>query len=99
LGIFLAYGLSLGLVGAGLGTALGFWVVANLNELTALISSFLGYPIIDPNIYYFNNLQTYVRPWTVAWIVAGAVVIAVMSSIMPAVRAARLHPVRALRFE
>jgi lipoprotein-releasing system permease protein len=99
LGIFLAYGLSLGLVGAGLGTALGFWVVANLNELTALISWLLGCPIIDPNIYYFNNLQTYVRPWTVAWIVAGAVVIAVMSSIMPAVRAARLHPVRALRFE
>jgi lipoprotein-releasing system permease protein len=38
-------------------------------------------------------------PLTVAWIVAGAMAIAVLASILPARRAARLHPVEALRYE
>jgi lipoprotein-releasing system permease protein len=40
-----------------------------------------------------------VHPGTIAWIMAGAVAIAVASSVLPALRAARLHPVEALRHE
>ena len=40
-----------------------------------------------------------VDPFTVTWVVLGAVGIAVLASIMPAIRAARLHPVEALRYE
>jgi lipoprotein-releasing system permease protein len=40
-----------------------------------------------------------VDPFTVAWVVAGAVAIAVLASVLPAERAARLHPVQALRYE
>jgi lipoprotein-releasing system permease protein len=40
-----------------------------------------------------------VVPETVAWIVAGALGIAVAASVLPARRAARLHPVEALRYE
>jgi lipoprotein-releasing system permease protein len=36
---------------------------------------------------------------TIAWIIAGAVAIAVASSVLPALRAARLHPVEALRHD
>ena len=36
---------------------------------------------------------------TVSWIVAGALSIAVLASVLPAIRAARLHPVEALRYE
>jgi lipoprotein-releasing system permease protein len=35
----------------------------------------------------------------VTWIVAGAIMIAIVASILPARRAARLHPVEALRYE
>jgi lipoprotein-releasing system permease protein len=35
----------------------------------------------------------------VTWIVLGALTIAVMASVLPARRAARLHPVEALRYE
>ena len=40
-----------------------------------------------------------VDPATIAWIVSGALAIAVVSSILPALRAAMLHPVEALRYE
>ena len=55
--------------------------------------------MFDPTIYYFQKIPTIVEPLTVGWIVAGAMVIAVLASVLPARRAARLHPVEALRYE
>jgi lipoprotein-releasing system permease protein len=55
--------------------------------------------VFDPSVYYFQRIPTDIEPFTVAWIVAGAMAIAVLASILPARRAARLHPVEALRYE
>jgi lipoprotein-releasing system permease protein len=58
-----------------------------------------GRPVFDPEIYYFYKIPAIVDPLTVAWILLGAVGIAVLASVLPALRAARLHPVEALRYE
>jgi lipoprotein-releasing system permease protein len=97
--IFLAYGLSLGVVGAGVGLALGLLFVKYINEIADLLGRITGRPVFDPSIYYFQRIPTIVDVPTVAWIVAGAMAIAVLASILPARRAARLHPVEALRYE
>jgi lipoprotein-releasing system permease protein len=99
LGIFLIYGLSLGLVGAGVGTGIGLLFVAKINEIAAFVSWATGQPVFDPSVYYFYKIPTIVEPFTVAWIVLGSIAIAILASILPAIRAARLHPVRALRYE
>ena len=97
--IFLAYGLSLGMVGAGVGTIMGLLFVSNINEIADLLGRITGQPVFDPSVYYFYKIPTIVEPFTVAWIASGAVAIAVMASVLPARRAAKLHPVRALRYE
>ena len=100
MGIFLAYGLSLGIVGAGVGTVLGARCSSRTSTRSPTCSSAItGQPVFDPSVYYFDKIPTIVEPLTVAWIVGGAVGIAVLASVLPARRAARLHPVRALRFE
>jgi lipoprotein-releasing system permease protein len=99
MGIFLAYGLSLGMVGAGVGTALGLLFVANINKIADLLGRVTGQPVFDPAVYYFAKIPTIVEPFTVSWIAAGAVAIAVLASVLPARRAANLHPVKALRYE
>ncbi len=99
MGIFLSYGLSLGLVGSGVGMVLGLLFVAYINEIADCIGWMTGHEVFDPTIYYFNSIPTIVEPFTVGWIVLGAVVIAVLASVLPARRAARLHPVEALRYE
>jgi lipoprotein-releasing system permease protein len=99
MGIFLMYGLSLGLVGAGVGTGIGLLFVAKINQIAAFVSWVLGQPVFDPSVYYFYKIPTIVEPITVIAIVIGSVTIAVLASILPAIRAAGLHPVRALRFE
>jgi lipoprotein-releasing system permease protein len=98
-GVFLGYGLFLGLVGAGAGLALGLALTWNLNQIRAAVEWWTGRRVFDPSIYYFFKIPTIVDPVTIAWIIAGAVAIAVAASVLPALRAARLHPVEALRHE
>ena len=99
MGIFLGYGLLLGLVGSGLGMLLGLLFVNNINQIANGLAKLTGKPVFDPSIYYFYKIPAIVVPETIAWIVLGALCIAVAASILPARRAARLTPVEALRYE
>ena len=97
--IFLSYGLSLGVLGSGVGLVIGIAFVRYINEIADLLAKITGQPVFDPEIYYFSEIPAIINPFTVGWIVAGAVAIAVLASVLPACRAARLHPVEALRHE
>jgi lipoprotein-releasing system permease protein len=99
MGIFLSYGLSLGTVGAGAGLGLGLLFVRYINEIRDALESLTGTKVFDPSIYYFFKIPTIVEPLTAGWVVLGSIAIAVLASVLPARRAARLHPVEALRYE
>lgn len=99
LGIFLSYGFSLGVVGAGCGIAGGLLFVKYINEIADVLGRLTGKPVFDPSVYYLYRIPTIVEPLTVTWIAVGAMAIAVLASVLPARRAAGLHPVEALRFE
>jgi lipoprotein-releasing system permease protein len=97
--IFLTYGLSLGVVGSGVGVILGLLFVHYINEIEGILSWFTGHKVFDETIYYFKEIPTSVHPGMVFWVAFGAMLIAVLASVLPARRAARLHPVQALRYE
>jgi lipoprotein-releasing system permease protein len=97
--IFLGYGLSLGLVGTGAGIVLGLLFANNINGIASWVEYFTGSEVFDPSIYYFSEIPVLIHPAMVLWVSFGAVWIAVMASVLPALRAARLHPVEALRYE
>ncbi len=67
--IFLAYGLSLGIVGAGVGVGLGLVFVDYINEIADLLGRLTGRPVFDPSIYYFHEIPTIVDPLTVVLVV------------------------------
>ena len=87
MGIFLAYGLSLGLVGSGVGLILGLTFVYYINPIADGLGWIMGRRLFNPEIYYLYRIPTIVFPETVAWIVAGALGIAVLASVLPALRA------------
>jgi lipoprotein-releasing system permease protein len=97
--IFLGYGFSLGIVGAGVGMIGGVLFVVYINQIAKLVEWVTGHEVFDPTIYYFQKIPTILSPVTIVWVMVGAVLIAVLASVLPALRAARLHPVQALRYE
>lgn len=97
--IFLSYGFALGIVGSGGGMLLGVLFVWKINAIAKWIERLTGQEVFDPTVYYFHEIPTIINPLTIAWIVVGAMVIAVLASVLPAIRAARMHPVKALRYE
>jgi len=97
--IFLSYGLGLGIVGSTAGVVIGLLFVRYINPIEDVLSWLTGRKVFDEKIYYFFEIPTSVSPFMVAAVAMGAISIAVLASILPARRAARLHPVRALRFE
>jgi lipoprotein-releasing system permease protein len=97
--IFLGYGLLLGAVGAGLGTGLGLTFTYYINNIHQWLGRLTGQEIFRGDIYYFSEIPTNIVPLTVLLVNLGALLIAVSFSVLPALRAAMLHPVRALRYE
>jgi lipoprotein-releasing system permease protein len=97
--IFLGYGLLLGVIGTLCGTGLGVWLTDNINEVEHCLAWLTGRHLFNPQVYYFTDIPTDIQFGSVLLVNVGAVTIAVVFSVLPALRAAMLHPVRALRYE
>ena len=97
--IFLGYGVLLGSVGSGAGVVCGLLFVWKINQIARILEWFTGREVFDPTVYYFDSIPTIIHPFTIVWVSIGAVLIAIMASVLPSIRAARMHPVEALRYE
>ena len=98
-GIFLGYGAVIGIVGAALGLLFGYLVVHYINTLHSWLGTALHVQVWDPEVYAFDTIPNTLEPQRIFWILAIAVVASILGALVPALRAARLNPVEALRWE
>jgi lipoprotein-releasing system permease protein len=97
--IFLGYGFLLGVIGAILGSTLGVTITVYINEIEHFLTRITGQEIFPRDVYYFDKIPTDIQSLSITLVNAGAIAIAVVFSVIPALRAAMLHPVQALRYE
>ena len=89
--IFLAQGVIIGLTGTTLGVVLGLVLGGMVNR---------GHWIpIDPSIYFIDHLPVHTQPLDVLLVVLASLVVATLAPLYPALQAARLEPVTAIRYE
>ena len=97
--IFLGYGVVVGLVGAVLGTALGWAIVANSNAIEDKLNDWFGFRLWPPDVYMIERIPDVVEAHQAMVIALVAVLASVAGAAVPAWRAARLQVVEALRVE
>ena len=97
--IFLGYGLAIGMLGGGLGLLLSYLIVHYINEIHSWMGRALHIEVWNAKTYMFDTIPNQLDPKKVSIIVAAAVVSSVLGSLYPAIRAARMNPVEALRWE
>ncbi|MGE5609658.1 MAG: ABC transporter permease [Bacillota bacterium] len=98
-GIFLGYGAAIGVVGAGLGLLVGYLIVHNINWLHSTLAELTGREIWKSDVYLFDTIPNTMNPNEVAVILIVAIISSIIGALVPAIRAARMQPVEALRWE
>ena len=97
--IFLGYGLVIGIIGAGVGLLISFVLIHWINEIHAFLGWMFHIQIWNPEVYLFDQIPNTMNPHEVIIICSIAVLSSVLGALVPAIRAASLHPVQALRWE
>jgi lipoprotein-releasing system permease protein len=97
--VFLAQGMIVGFFGNLAGLALGMMLIGSRNEVRDWLARTLGIKIFPADIYQFSQIPAEVVPRDVAIICMSAFAICSLAALIPAWFAARLDPVKALRYE
>ncbi|MGI9086876.1 MAG: FtsX-like permease family protein [Chthoniobacterales bacterium] len=97
--VFLAQGMVVGMFGTLSGLGLGMLLIRYRNEFSQWLSGTFGIEVFPRQVYQFSQIPAEIVRGDVAIICVAAFIICSFAALIPAYFAARLDPVKALRFE
>ncbi len=97
--IFISQGAIIGVTGTILGLALGLLVSMNIDVIVPAIESFFGTQFLAKDVYYIAEIPSEVDPSDVISICVVSFALTILATIYPSVKASRVKPTDALRYE
>ena len=98
-GVFLSQSAIIGVLGVISGYGLGMLALTYRNEFLHFMNRLTGFELFPASIYGFGDLPAVIDPHDIAIICGLSFVICIFGGVLPAIRAGRLKPVEALRYE
>ncbi len=99
-GLFVVYAGAVGVVGSLLGLLVGSVFVWNINDIQDILASLNPQlRVWSPEVYSFDRIPEAVKRADAVWVAVVAVLSSIIGSLIPAWIAARVWPVKALRYE
>jgi lipoprotein-releasing system permease protein len=98
-GVFLSQSAIIGVLGVISGYGLGMLALIYRNEFLHFMNRLTGFELFPASIYQFSELPAIIDPHDISLICGLSFVICLLGGLLPALRAGRLKPVEALRYE
>jgi lipoprotein-releasing system permease protein len=92
-------GAAIGTAGTLAGLLLGIVVSLNVEHIRQFLAWLTGTELFPPELYYLSQLPSDLDPGQTAAVVVMALALSFLATLYPSLRAARLDPVEALRWE
>jgi len=98
-GVFISQSAIIGVLGVLSGYGLGILALTYRNEFLHFMNRLTGWELFPASIYGFSELPAIIDARDIALICGSSFVICILGGVLPAIRAGRLKPVEALRYE
>jgi lipoprotein-releasing system permease protein len=98
-GVFISQSAIIGVLGVLAGYGLGILALTYRNEFLHFMNHWTGWELFPASIYGFSELPAIIDARDIALICGSSFVICILGGVLPAIRAGRLKPVEALRYE
>jgi len=98
-GVFLSQSAIIGVLGVLAGYGLGILALTYRNEFLHFMNRLTGWELFPASIYGFAELPAIIDARDIAVICGSSFIICLLGGVLPAIRAGRLKPVEALRYE
>jgi lipoprotein-releasing system permease protein len=97
--IFMVQGLVMGVVGTLAGVVTGVITALNVDVIVKKIEELFKIKFLSPEVYLIPDLPSDLQANDVIWIASMALVLSFLATIYPSLRAGRVNPAEALRYE